>query len=176
MFGQTSQADGNTATPHVFRSLDGGFNFTKLADFPGTARAELGRLLPVFGGKIHVVHGGRYSSPGEIIAVYDDHWTFDGTTWVEVEAHTAPVGAIWETLWSDANDLYLKGGMCLIPGSSYRNQRTLWRWNAIAGWRPAVVPAFSHDHANSVALLANGDALVVPCDFSGNTTRIIRAS
>jgi hypothetical protein len=84
--GQDDIGDSGTAVQSVYRSTDNGVTWTQLTDAPWDAGHcfQLGPM-PVKDGKLWLVAGAKYhsTSPANF---FNDVWSFDGSSWVEVLA------------------------------------------------------------------------------------------
>lgn len=90
MGGQTDLNNDSTALRDVWKSTDGGANWTKLADAPWAHRGIVNMGLPTLSGKLWLVGGGVYGvggvPPVGALQYNNDVWSFDGTTWASVSA------------------------------------------------------------------------------------------
>lgn len=83
MGGQTDVLDSASAVKEVFRSTDGGVNWTQLSDATWPAGRGMVYRPVTVGGKIVIVGGGAY---GTSPLAYNGVYSFDGSTWTEVLA------------------------------------------------------------------------------------------
>lgn len=162
MGGQTNCNDDSTALNDVWRSTDGGANWTQLADAPWSERGLVGHFLPTMAGRIYVIGGGTYGSvspPGGSLMYGNDVWSFDGSNWVEVSADGAAAFSKrryhMTVAWDDKLWVFNGWG----PLASPANIGDCWSSPDGVTWTEQTMPSWRTSHADGVCVL--GDSIVL---------------
>lgn len=168
MGGQTKGRDPDSARSSVYKSTDGGATWTQLPDAPWRPRMAFGPLLPLWRGKLWLVHGGTYAGfSGKPSQKFDDVWSFDGTTWVRVLEHTPWSGTLWSTSFVLQDDLFVMAGW-----AQDGDHRMMWRTSDGVHWRSSFPLPWSAAH-ESCATTTDRGVLLAPTDWN-QTTRLLK--
>lgn len=160
--GWTGITDSDTPSNDGWKSTDYGATWTALGAQTWSARGgQLGRM-PEKDGKLWLVAGGNYHSVTH--AIYNDVWSFDGTTWTEVLAdghgqflpcryHSVVVDAAG-MLWR-MNGSTLSGGTVTADSSLLHYSSDGATWTA-APTALAVEWALHQSHAQAAVATSAG--------------------
>ena len=109
MGGQRTLYDAASALNDVWRSVDGGIRWTRLADAPWTPRGLVYRPIE-HNGKLVIVGGGRYS--GDVSVALNGVFAFDGTSWQTVlpDGHSQFTATFYNPVTSLSGRLWLFNG------------------------------------------------------------------
>ncbi|MFO0744321.1 MAG: hypothetical protein U1F43_01435 [Myxococcota bacterium] len=152
MGGQTSIADPSTVLHDVWRSRDGGASWTRLADAPWAARGMA--YNPVeFDGKLWLMGGGTYDDDGPRI-FYNDVWSFDGASWVEVSPDGAApwTGREYHNTFAAGGELWVSSGY----EADQLNHNDFWHSADGVAWTRAANAPMQPGHADAIAITPSG--------------------
>ncbi len=152
--GQTDINDKATAKNDVYKSVDGGRNWSSLGNAPWTARGSA--QVVNFRGKAWLMGGQQYDAGDHVY--FDDVWSFDGTTWTQVLAH-----APW-TARGYANSVVWAGKMWILRGTAPAMLSDLWGTSDGVTWTQNAWPASGVvEHAGCVTVSRDGTKMIVGC-------------
>lgn len=167
MGGQSKGRDPRSAMSCVYKSSDGGATWERLPDAPWSPRMAFGPLLPVWSGKLWVVHGGTYAGfSGLPSEKFDDVWAFDGITWSRVLEHTPWAGTLWSTSFVLDDELYVKAGW-----AADGDHRAMWRTSDGIHWRSSFPLPWGLAH-ECCATETDRGILLAPTDWN-QTVRLL---
>lgn len=120
MGGQEAATDPNTAKNDVWRSQDGGRNWTRLANAPWSPRGMVYRPVE-HAGKLYVVGGALYAEDPWKPSEYNGVFAFDGTKWETIlpDGHKQFGASGFHRVVSLAGRLWLLNGFDYTAGTEY---------------------------------------------------------
>lgn len=137
----------------VWKSTDGCVTWTNMGNAPWAARGMVDQL-PYHDGKLWLIGGARHATLDVNRVVYNDVWSFDGTTWTEVlaDGHSQWEGSLWSNAFALDGWLYTSRGyspsLAANTSGTYRSRDGV-TWEAVDWDLPA-------SHADSLAVHSTG--------------------
>lgn len=151
MGGQTDLNDPSTCLADVWRSEDGGVTWVQLDDAPWSPRGMAYNLVE-HDGKLWVMGGGTYDDAPRTF--FNDVWSFDGTTWVEVSPDGAApwLAREYHNTYAAEGELWVSSGY----GSDGANHNDFWHSPDGVEWTPLVDTPMAPGHADGIAVTPHG--------------------
>lgn len=159
MGGQRDLADDATALKDVWRSIDGGANWTQLTVPSWTHRGLCSSPLAVFNNKLWVIGGGVYGAggvpPAGALRFNNDVWTYDGLVWANVLADGV---APWKRRQYH-QCVTFEGKLWVINGFgdavSVTNIGDCWSSPDGVTWTEQTIVPWRTSHADGMAVLSD---------------------
>lgn len=153
MGGLTNGVDPTSAVNDVWASSDGGLTWLQLPNAPWAPRGLVnsGQGLPVFNGKLYVMGGGTYANvpAGNL---YNDVWSFDGTTWVQATPAAAWAPRQYHATTSFAGKLWVMDGVTDFLGT---NSQEVWNSPDGVNWFEQTITPWRASHADGVVAISD---------------------
>jgi hypothetical protein len=147
--GQTNGLDPLSAVNDVWRSIDGGANWSLVtAAAPWSARglANSGQGLPTFNNLLWLMGGGTYAA-----TFLNDVWSFDGTTWTLVTAAATWSGRQYNSFLAWDGRLWAIGGV----GAGPVNFKDVWISTNGITWLEKTISPWRTSHADGIVALSD---------------------
>jgi hypothetical protein len=157
MGGQRSLSDPTTALNDVWRSVDGGVTWTRLADAAWSPRGMVYRPVEDKG-KLVIVGGGRYTDT--VTIAFNGVFAFDGTTWATMapDGHDQFVATNYNPVASLNGRLWLFNGY--EPVNNVELSRAVVSDDGGATWTTFAGGAGGPDPSHADATLTAGGRII----------------
>lgn len=157
MGGQTDLTDPATARNDVWKSVDGGANWTQVTAAAGwSKRGMVYDVVEHDDGLMYLVGGGTYHNTAASRTYYNDVWsTSDGITWTEVlaDGHAQWAAREYHNVKSAAGRLWVLNGYNATTGNL---GSVFYSADNGANWTELASAPWTASHADGVAVTPNG--------------------
>ena len=160
MGGQTNWQDPDTALNDVWLSRDNGVTWSLWGNGPWLPRSDA--KLVTWNEKIWMTGGFRYNSSGTAVA-FNDVWTFDGSSWVQVTSNANWSGKTYMGTVVFDGMIWVMSGSDPVAGNTnevwWSKNGTSWTQMTDIPWLPSHADGFALTDVPSVVKAAGNSTI-----------------